>query len=117
MSTLPDDLADHYGRMTGVTVSNWIKKGKVRPTDGGIITSWNDIDPDFGDTTPGSPSYKRFCKMILSGDFMGHTLKFCGRKFEYQNFEEGTHDNRRKPAKLAKKTDKPNQLKENYELI
>jgi predicted phosphoadenosine phosphosulfate sulfurtransferase len=117
MSTLPEDLAEHYSRMTGVTVSNWIKNGKVRPTDGKTITSWDDIDPEFGDTTPGAPSYKRFCKMILSGDFMGHTLKFGGRKYEYQNFEEGIHANRKKPSKLATQSTKANPLKEKYELI
>jgi predicted phosphoadenosine phosphosulfate sulfurtransferase len=117
LTTLPGDLREHYERMTGVTVENWIKKGKIRPTDGSIIKSWEDIDPDFGDCAPGAPSYKRFCKMILSGDFMGHTLKFGGRKHEYTNFEEGVHANRKKPAKLATQGTQQNPLKAKYEQV
>lgn len=80
MKSLPTSLRLHYQRMINVTVRNWTAKGKVEGADG--------INPDYGDLTPGAPSYKRFCKMILENDFIGHTLKFAGRKNGYQEYDD-----------------------------
>lgn len=78
MSTLPEELMQHYKRMCEVTISNWIKGGKIK--------SEEEISPTDGSLVSGHPSYARFCKMILRNDFKGYTLKFSGRKGDVDKF-------------------------------
>lgn len=90
LDSLPVPLAEHFSSMVDVTISNWQQRGKIENSAA--------IDPMYGDLTPGAPSYMRFCKMILRCDFMGHTLKFSGRKREYDDFSAGSEKPRKRES-------------------
>ena len=74
MNTLPHKLRIHYQEYFIIVISNWKNKQKIMVFE----------DINYTESTKkGEPSFKRFCKMILKNDFVGHEFSFGGRKNQY----------------------------------